>query len=47
MLHVLSALSFIAILVAPCVVASRIDLDEEEAHAEQKEMRLRFNPRSE
>jgi hypothetical protein len=47
MVHAITALSFIAILIAPCVVASRIDLDEEEAHAEQREMNLRFNPRSE
>jgi hypothetical protein len=47
MLHALTLLSFIAILIAPCVIASRIDLDEEEAHAEQREMSLRFNPRSE
>ncbi|HEX7158488.1 MAG TPA: hypothetical protein VF214_05725 [Edaphobacter sp.] len=45
MMHALTALSFIAILIAPCVAAGRIDLEEEEAYAEQRERNLCFKPR--
>jgi hypothetical protein len=41
----LIVLSFVAMVVAPCVIASRTDLDAEEARANRSEMESRFSSR--
>jgi len=45
MVHALMALMFVVVFITPCVIASRIDLDAEEANANQWEMDSRFSSR--